>query len=586
MMAAIRLLLPYLRPYRGALAVAVVAMLGEIATAILAPVPVRLIFDHIIKPIRGKVRLDIHLHRQDLEQLLAFAALVIVIALIDALVSYVDLRQTARVAQRAVTDLRRSVFAHLQRLSLAFHHDRDTRVGDLQLRLSGDVQALQDLVGSSLSNLVTNGGTAIAMLVLLLLVERRIGLLVLAASVLVYVLARQYRTRSRQVAREARKQEGRISAMVVETLGATRLVQAFGREERESRRLHEETEVALNYGLRVAEYQARVQPLTTLATAVATAAVLLLGAILTMQQVITVGALTMVLAYTRTTFNALKQLAKLSTQTQKAAVGAERIREIMASQRTITDPSHPRTLSAGPIAISFEQVSFGYIAERPVIRGVTFEVPAGATAALVGPTGAGKSSLLSLVPRFYDVEAGSVKLGGIDVRELSLRELRSNVTLVLQETLLFRDTLWNNIAYGRPEASPAEVLAAAEAAGVTSFVDQLDDGFQAMVSERGTTLSGGQKQCVAIARALLRDTPVVLMDEPTSNLDAITEALVIRGIERLMQGRTAIIIAHRLRTIERVDLVAVLEQGRLVELGPPGELQGDDGLYGALAGQR
>lgn len=585
-MAAIRLLLPYLRPFRGALALAVAAMLGEIVTAILAPVPVRLIFDHIIKPIRGKVRLDIHLHRQDLEQLLIFAALVIVIALVDALVSYVDLRQTARVAQRAVTDLRRSVFAHLQRLSLAFHHDQDTRVGDLQLRLSGDVQALQDLVGSSLSNVVTNGGTAIAMLVLLLLVERRIGLLVLAASVLVYLLARQYRRRSRQVAREARKQEGRISAIVVETLGATRLVQAFGREERESRRLHEETEVALNYGLRAAEYQARVQPLTTLATALATAAVLLLGAILTMQQVITVGALTMVLAYTRTTFNALKQLAKLSTQTQKATVGAERIREIMASQRSITEPSHPRPLPAGPIAISFEQVSFGYTPGRPVIRGVTVEVPAGATAALVGPTGAGKSTLLSLVPRFYDVESGGVKLGGIDVRQLSLRELRSTVTLVLQETLLFRDTLWNNIAYGRPDASPAEILAAADAAGVTTFVDQLDDGFQAMVSERGTTLSGGQKQCVAIARALLRDTPVVLMDEPTSNLDAVTEALVIRGVERLMQGRTAIIIAHRIRTIERVDLVAVMDQGRVVELGSPDELHRDDGLYRALAGQR
>ena len=585
MIAAIRLLRPYLRPYRGALAVAVAAMLGEIVTAILAPVPVRLIFDHIIKPIRGKVRLDVHLHRHDLELLVGFAALVIVIALVDALVSYLDLRQTARVAQRAVTDLRRSVFAHLQRLSLAFHHDQDTRVGDLQLRLSGDVQALQDLVGSSLSNVVTNGGTVIAMLVLLLVVNRWIGLLVLAASVLVYVLAGQYRRRSRQVAREARKQEGRISAMVVETLGATRLVQAFGREERESRRLHEETEVALNYGLRAAEYQARVQPLTTLATAVATAAVLLLGAILTMKQVITVGALTMVLAYTRSTFNALKQLAKLSTQTQKATVGAERIREIMASQRSITDPPHPRPLPRGPIAIGFEQVSFGYVPGRPVVREVTFEVPAGATAALVGPTGAGKSSLLSLVPRFYDVEGGRVKLGGIDVRELSLRELRSRVTVVLQETLLFRDTLWNNIAYGRPEASRAEILAAAEGAGVTTFVNQLDDGFQAMVSERGTTLSGGQKQCVAIARALLRDTPIVLMDEPTSNLDAVTEALVIRGIERLMQGRTAIIIAHRLRTVERVDLVAVMDQGRLVELGRPDQLQGDEGLYRELASQ-
>ena len=291
----------------------------------------------------------------------------------------------------------------------------------------------------------------------------------------------------------------------------------------------------------------------------------------------------MVLAYTRTTFNALKQLAKLSTQTQKATVGAERIREIMASQRSITDPAHPRPLPAGPIAIRFEQVSFGYSPGRPVVREVTFEVPAGTAAALVGPTGAGKSSLLSLVPRFYDVDEGSVKLDGLDVRDLSLRELRSKVTVVLQETLLFRDSLWNNIAYGRPEASPAEVLAAAEGAGVTTFVDQLDGGFQAMVSERGTTLSGGQKQCVAIARALLRDTPVVLMDEPTSNLDAVTEALVIGGIERLMKGRTTIIIAHRIRTVERVDLVAVMDQGRLVELGPPGELQGDDGLYSELA---
>src|SRR5260370_1636436 len=206
----------------------------------------------------------------------------------------------------------------------------------------------------------------------------------------------------------------------------------------------------------------------------------------------------------------------------------------MATLHPIAEPARRRPLSAGPIPISLEQVSFGYIAERPVIRGVTFEVPAGATAALVGPTGAGKSSLLSLVPRFYDVEAGSVKLGGIDVRELSLRELRSKVTLVLQETLLFRDTLWNDIAYGRPEASPAEVLAAAEAAGVTSFVDQLVAGFRAMVIDQGTTLSGGQKPCVARARALPRAPPAPLLGQPSTNLDAVTEARVIRGVERLM----------------------------------------------------
>ena len=583
MIRGLRLLWPHLATRRGTLAVAFLAMAGEVITALAAPVPLRLIFDRIIRPIKGRVRLDTHLHLSDVEDLLGLALLVVLIALLDALFSYVDLRQTARVAQRASTDLRRALFSHLQRLSLSFHQDTDTRLGDLQLRLSGDVQALQDLLGSSLSNALTNGGIALAMLVLLLTIDIRLGLLALAASILVYLLARYYRVRAREVARQARRQEGQINALLAETLAANKLVRAFGQEAREERRLHRETATGLDFGIRAAEYQARVQPLVTLTTSLATAAMLLLGAALTVKRVITIGSLVLVLAYTRGIFGSLRQLAKLSTQTQKAAVAAERIGETFNRLPTIVEATRPRSLPRADLAIVFKAVTFGYTAERPVLNSVSLEIPAGATVALVGATGAGKSTLASLVPRFYDVWEGSVALAGIDVRDVAIGELRSRVTMVLQEALLFRDTIYNNIAYGREEASPDEVLAAAEVAGVMSFVEQLDSGFETIVSERGTTLSGGQKQCVAIARALLRDSPLVIMDEPTSSLDSLTEQSVVNGVKRLLVGRTAIVIAHRFTTIQSADLVAVLDAGRLVEYGSPGELLRSKGIFSAMS---
>jgi ATP-binding cassette subfamily B protein/subfamily B ATP-binding cassette protein MsbA len=218
-----------------------------------------------------------------------------------------------------------------------------------------------------------------------------------------------------------------------------------------------------------------------------------------------------------------------------------------------------------------------------VIEDLTWRIPAGTTAALVGPTGVGKTTLLSLLPRLYDPWQGCVRLGGVDTAQVSLQELRASVTLVLQESLLFRDTVWNNVAYGRPDASSEEILAAAVTAGVGTFVDQLEDGYQTVVSERGATLSGGQKQCVAIARALLRDAPVVIMDEPTSSLDSVTEHLVIQGLDRLVSDRTAIIIAHRFSTIQSATRVAVMEGGRIVQEGPPSELLAQPGLYARLS---
>jgi len=561
---AIRLLLPYAARYWRGLMLALIAMGGEILTAVLAPIPIQRAIDQVIRPILASRR---QVGRHEVLMLAGLALLVVVIALLDAGFTYLDLRHTTRSAQQAVTDLRRALFAHMQRLSLAFHHDAETRLGDLQVRLGSDVQALQDLVATALSSFITNSGATIVMIALLFQVARPIGLVVLLGTLPVLLLAGHYRIRIKQVSREARKREGKVSAIISESLGAARLVQAYGREAEASDRMHRESEAGLQAALHAGELQARVQPLVELASALLTGLVLVLAATLAIERVITVGQLTLAIAYTRGTLGALRQLAKLSTQTQKAAVGAERLDEIFDRAPVIHDPARPWHLPDGPLSIAFERVTFGYIPDNPVLIDLSWTIPAGASAALVGPTGAGKTTLLSLVPRFYDVSAGRVLVGGIDVRDLPLAELRAHVTVVLQESLLLRDTIWNNIAYGRANATRRQILAAAEAAGVTSFVDSLDEGFDTMVSERGTTLSGGQKQCIAIARALLRDTPIVIMDEPTSNLDQQTEQLVVRGLQRLMMGRTSITIAHRPSTIQHATIIASMEEVAAVQPG-------------------
>jgi ATP-binding cassette, subfamily B, bacterial len=585
MSTAWRLLWPYLRPYRNSLVVASVAMVGEIATSLLLPLPIQRAIDLLVTAVgrAGQQGKPVTLSASQSIQVAELAGALLVIALFDAFFTYLDTANTARVAQTAVTDLRRALFNHLQRLSLSFHQGRDTRTGDLQLRLSGDVSNLQVLVGSVVGGLVTNAGTAAFMLGGLFVLDWRLGAVVLVGSAPVYLLSRFYGGKVREAVRESRRQEGRVSAMLAETLASAKLVQVFGREDHENDRMLDATSQGLIFDLRATEAQARLQPAVTIVTSGVTALTLLVAALLVLSGSLTVGLLTLALAYTRGTFAAFRQLAKLPLQTQRAVVSAERLGETFERAPDVQDPSHPRPVPAGPLDVEFAGVSFGYTDGRPVLDDLTWRIEAGSLVALVGPTGAGKTTALALVPRLYDVWAGEVRVGGLDVRQVRVADLRSKVTLILQESLLFRDTIWNNIAYGRPGADPDEVIAAAAAGGVLSFADGLENGLHTMVSERGSTLSGGQKQCVALARAMLRDAPVVIMDEPTSSLDAVTEQLVIRGIARLIAGRTAIVIAHRFSTIQGADVVAVMEAGKLVELGSPDKLLDGKGLFAKLS---
>jgi ATP-binding cassette subfamily B protein/subfamily B ATP-binding cassette protein MsbA len=585
MRSALILLRPYLTPHAGRLTVAVAAMLGEIATALLMPVPIQRAIDLLVTIFRhaGNQAGMATLTTSQYRQLFLLAAGLLIVALLDAVFTYLDSSNTAWVGQTAVTDLRRALYNHIQRLSLSFHHATDTRAGDLQLRLSGDVSNLQTLVVNVAGSLVTSLGTALFMLLALFLLDWRLGVVVSAGSIPVYLLSRHYRIKIRTAVREARKQDGRVSAILAEALSAAQLVKVLGREPHEAKRLVDATEEGLGYSLQATEAQARVQPAVTLVTSAVTALTLLVAALLVLRGSLSIGLLTLALAYTRGTFSAMRQLAKLPIQAQRAMVSAERLAEVFALAPDVPDPVRPKPMPKAPLSVEFDSVTFGYVTDRPVLNGFSWQIEPGSVVALVGPTGAGKSTALALVPRLYDVWAGSVRLGGRDVREVSLAGLRSNVTLVLQESLLFRNTLWNNIAYGRPYAKRDEVMAAAEAAGVLTFVDDLEDGFETIVSERGSTLSGGQKQCIALARAMLRAAPVVIMDEPTSSMDAATEQLVIKGIGRLIQGRTAIVIAHRLSTIQGADMVAVMQDGRLVQWGPPAQLINEQGLFATLS---
>ena len=579
------LLVPYLTAHRGRLALALGAMIGEIATALLMPVPIQRAIDLLVNAFRhaGSHARTATLSTSQFRQLLLLAAALLVIALFDALFTYLDSSNSSRIGQTAITDLRRALFNHVQRLSLSFHHSAETRGGDLQLRLSGDVTNLQVLLSTVMSSLVTNAGTAVFMLGALLVLDWRLGAVVIAGSIPVYLLSRHYRIKIRTAVRAARKQDGRVSAMLAETLSAAPLVQVLGQEEHEAERLVDATEEGLVFGIQASEAQARVQPAVTLVTSAATALTLVVAALLVLRGSLSIGLLTLALAYTRGTFSSMRQVAKLPIQVQRAAVSAERLTEVFALGPDVRDPVRPKPMPAGSLGVEFDSVTFGYAAGRPVLKDFSWLIEAGSVVALVGPTGAGKSTALALVPRLYDVWQGAVRLGGRDVREVRLASLRSSVSLVLQESLLFRNTVWNNIAYGRPSASKDDVMAAAEAAGVLTFADDLDDGLETIVSERGSTLSGGQKQCVALARALLRQAPIVIMDEPTSSMDAATEELVIRGIGRLIEGRTAIVIAHRISTIRGADVVAVMEAGRVVQLGPPAQLLEEEGLFARLS---
>jgi ABC-type multidrug transport system fused ATPase/permease subunit len=586
-MRPLRLCWKYLRRYWGNTLLALVAMIMQTTMDLLVPWPLKIIFDNVLgkhslpEPLRTLFRdptTGASLTHAGLLNLMVAGMLII--ALIDALFTFIGGLLTASVGQRVVYQLRLQVFDHIQRLSISYH--KSSRVGDLSARLTSDIQAIQDLVSSGLNNLITNSLSLVGVLVIVAVVDWRFAVLMLGATPLMFFVAGTYRKRIRQASRRLRTMEGQVGATAQEKIVAIQVVQAFANEDSEARQFAQQTRQSLDAGLELSRLQAELSPLVDLVGVIGLATITWLGAQEVIAGRITLGYLLLFTTYLRSILSPVRQLAKLSTQFSRADASAERIQEVLDIQPDVRDL--PGARPAPPLrgAVAFEGVFFGYAKDTPVLRDIWARVEPGMTVALVGPTGSGKSTLIGLMPRFHDPQAGRVLIDGIDVRRFTVRSLRDQISLVLQEPVLFNATIRDNIAYGRSGASDVDVLCAAKAANVEEFVRRLPDGYGTVLGERGGTLSGGQRQRIAIARAIVRDAPILLLDEPTSGLDAESEAAVMEALHRLMEGRTTFVIAHRLSTIERADVILVLQQGKIHEGGTHRELLRAGGLYARL----
>lgn len=575
MIPILRALWPYLRPYRRMLLLALAAMIGETVTALLTPWPLKYVFDRIllIHHNGGHSQLHLTLDSGEWRLLAIITAVTIAIAIADSMLTYYDSQLSEVASQKAVYELRRMLFGHLQRLSVAFHQSADTRLGDLLSRLSGDVGALQDLAAEGVSNIVTNGLTLLSMAIVIFLLDVPMALAALVLTVPPALYTWRNTKTMRTAMRAARRQEGQVSAVMQESLTYVKLVQAYGREEHEAGRLLEVSDASLSANIRAATLLARLAPSVSFMSSVGYALLTVLGVTRVVGGHLSPGELLVLLSYIRSTQSPIRQLAKLSYSVSKAGAGLERIQEVLDLEPLIRQKLRAFNLRlSAPPSVEFFDVTFGYTPGHPVVRDVSLFVAPGELIAIVGSTGSGKSTLMSLLPRFYDPWAGQVDIDGHDVRDLTLRSLRASVGLVLQDSLIFRTTLLDNIAYGRPDASRAEVIAAAEASGAALVAARFEDGYDTIVSERGASLSGGEKQCIGIARAMLKNAPIIVLDEPTSAMDAHTEQLVMSGIERLLHNRTAFMIAHRLATVMKADRVVVMDEGRIVESGHPAQL--------------
>ncbi|QEE62269.1 ABC transporter ATP-binding protein [Salinibacterium sp. dk2585] len=487
---------------------------------------------------------------------------------------------TARLAQSMLLDLRKRVFLHTQRLSLEFHESYTS--GRIISRQTSDLESIKELLGNGLNQLVQGGLYMVFIAIALLIVDWVSGLILLLSLVPLAVLTRWFQVNSRRMFRRTRVSSARMIVKFVETMTGIRAVQAFRRERRNEREFGDLVEDNRDANARVIQLFGTYEPVLILIGNVTLGVVLLVGGLRVADGSLPIGVLLAALLYTRNFFAPAEEMAMFYNSYQSAVAALEKISGVLEELPSVPDPASPKDLREAKGAVRFDGVAFAYAPERVILPEFTLDIPAGQTIALVGTTGAGKSTLAKLISRFYDPSEGAVTLDGVDLRELHPKDLRRAIVMVTQEAYLFSGTVADNIALGRPGATLAEIQDAARAVGAHDFICALPDGYGTDVNKRGGRVSAGQRQLLSFARAFLADPAVLILDEATASLDIPSERLVQRGLQTLLADRTAVIIAHRLSTVEIADRVLVMEHGRIVEDGAPAELIAGDGRFSRM----
>ncbi len=573
------------RPYRGTLLVILLAMIVQTTMSVAGPWPLKIVLDNVVGSHKLPAWLD-HLLSPLLgsgtKMQIAFAAAIaaVIIAALGALGSYVASYYTTSVGQWVANDLRVRTYHHLQQLSLSYYDKHQT--GALLSTITSDVQTIQAFASASTLDIAVDMLTIAGMLFIMFWLNWDFTLIAVSVTPFLLLFVSRFKKAVKKATHEVRRQQSNVVAVVEQGLQSMRVVEAFGRQDLAEAELGTVSRATVDAALKARRVKALLSPIVAVTVSLCVGVVLWRGSALIIAGTMTAGALTVFLSYLTKFFKPVQDLATMTNSIAQTAVGVERVQAILDADTVIPERPDAREPQALTGDIVFDHVAFAYDATSPVLHEVSFHIKPGQMVGVVGPTGGGKSTIVSLIPRFYDPTAGKIQIDGVDIRDYKLQGLRNHIGYVLQETVLFEGTVRDNIAYGRAGATEDEIMNAAKLADVDEFVGRMPHGYDTMVGERGETLSGGQRQRIGIARAIIRNNPILILDEPTAALDTESESMVVKALERLMKGRTVITIAHRLSTIRNSDVILVLKEGVVAEQGTHDELMNLGGAYAEL----
>lgn len=563
-MGSYKRLLTYVRPYIGRMIFGLVCMIIAAAAYLVVP--------WLIKNVVDKVLAEKNMYMLNL-----VVISILVVFLVRGFATYGQTYTMSYIGQRVIIDIREAMFKHLQRLDQAYYDRRKT--GVIMSNLTNDVAALQSAIVDNLVSFITEGVTLIGSLVSMLYLDWKLTLVTLVIVPVVLGIINIFGKRLRIAGHDVQGRIADITSLLQETISGARVVRSFAREGYEVQRFERENQRNFQAVMRATKLTSLLSPLVEFSAAIAVTVILWYGGYSVVTGAITAGSLIAFLIYAINLSNPVKRLSQVYGNIQKAMAAGDRVFAILDTKPEVVEKPDAIVLPEVDGRVRFDHVSFSYDGEKKALDDFSLDVPAGRVVAIVGPSGAGKTTIANLLPRFYDATEGAITVDGIDVRDVTFQSLREQIGVVPQETMLFNATIKDNILYGRLDGTDEEVYAAAKAANALEFIERLPEGMDTLVGERGSSLSGGQRQRIAIARAILKNPKILILDEATSALDTESEKLVQEALERLMQGRTAFVIAHRLSTIKNADQIVVLREGKLVESGTHDELLAAGGLY-------